>query len=800
MPELSTTAAPVYYVVMNASKALDNNEHVEYRYLTYNGYSQNRVKLQRATDMTDASLWYFVGTNGAEKASDGCYFVSVGAENDASHYGSSFLDGITRVYFNGPCLSNAHQYLSNLAYFQEEGADAVWYVRPNPYDKVGCTVSNQSGATGSGFWYYDRVALAGEDNIFVKTGTLENQDYYKYVFLSYQDLLDIAEANDVENLATYEAADRTKGASFKALIQAIDAAKAAATAPASYATGADKYYYVKNRRYGYYLNTDGDGTTLQSVTAPTVNSLWALQNVGGTYMLVSQGRKGNSVRVSISDNTASWDLTSPNAYNAMPVKSSDGDMRYMAFQAASATNGWFSMNNTENDHAIYARSSQGFASDWELIPVENLEDADQAVFEDEISEDKFYRIRSVTRSIATYNEDVFDGGGWLEDVDKTHFQYRKTETTANSFDADEAELIYTAKDADFYVATPDMSHANALWQFEIVGHGSGGGENATGLISPEHDIFIIRNANTGKYIGSAVTNVGGVGFPQTADRNGAARFYLESLVDGQYALSLYSGTGTNGKDLTSGNVVPTGDTEGRHGGLKTVESTGKAKNTAFAWIIIPAEKLEINLINGTTNDGLDWSTFYFPFDVVKSSDNESGIGVNLFMAKWKVEQRELQMTEVIDVPAGNAVIVRSGTTRKYVLDIYPSGSGETTSTANDFAENVWQGICQAEEIPYFTGTEWKNYWVLSHNSNNDLRLLHPAGNYLLGNRAYLTAESLSGVKPLTLVFVENARATSISDVENSASLPETTFDLQGRRVQQPGKGVYIRGGKKVFIK
>ena len=106
----------------------------------------------------------------------------------------------------------------------------------------------------------------------------------------------------------------------------------------------------------------------------------------------------------------------------------------------------------------------------------------------------------------------------------------------------------------------------------------------------------------------------------------------------------------------------------------------------------------------------------------------------------------------------------------------------------------------AEEIPYFTGTEWKNYWVLSHNSNNDLRLLHPAGNYLLGNRAYLTAESLSGVKPLTLVFVENARATSISDVENSASLPETTFDLQGRRVQQPGKGVYIRGGKKVFIK
>jgi hypothetical protein len=145
--------------------------------------------------------------------------------------------------------------------------------------------------------------------------------------------------------------------------------------------------------------------------------------------------------------------------------------------------------------------------------------------------------------------------------------------------------------------------------------------------------------------------------------------------------------------------------------------------------------------------------------------------------------------------------VRSNTTTKYVFDIYPSGSGEISTTADDFTENIWQGIYQAEEIPYFTGTEWKNYWVLSHNSNNDIRLLHPSGNYLLGNRAYLTAESLSGVKPMTLTFIEgSAMVTDISTTEIRTTAPEATYDLQGRRVENPRNGLYIRGGKKVFIK
>ena len=793
LPDLSTPEAPKYYVIMNASKSLDSDNNNEYRYLRYQGWNRNRPKLERVgVNMDDASLWYFVSANGSKSVSEGCYIASVGAEKETHAYSSNT--------FEGPYLSNARQYNSNLAFFSQQTSNAVWYIQRNPYDAVGCAISTGANLTGNS-WYYDNIALIGEDNVFVKTGTLKNQDYYKYVFLSYEDLLEIAEANDVADMATYRSADQTKGASFKALIQAIDAAKASATGPASYATGADKYYYVKNRRFGYYLNTDGDGTTLQSVTAPTVHSLWSLQNVGGTYLLVSQGRNGSSVRVNISDNTATWNLTAPNAYNAALIKASDGDKRYVAFQPATATNGYFSMNTTVNDHAIYARSSQGFASDWELIPVENLSDADNAVFEDEISEDKFYRLRNVTRSIATYNEDVFDGGGWLEDVDKTHFQYRKTETTANSFDADEAELIFNAKDADFYVATPDKSHANALWQFELIGHGASGGENATGLISPEHNIYYLRNVNTGKYIGTSSTTAGGVDFPQTADRNGAAAFYLERLIDGQYALNLYSGTGSNGLDVNSGCIVATGTSEGRHAALCKADAAGKAKNTAYAWIITPAEQLEVNLINGTTNDGLDWSTFYFPFDVKKSAANEAGQDVNLFQAKWLIDQRELEMTEVVDVPANQGVIVRSSSTRKFVFDIFPAGSGETATTADNYSENIWQGIYQAEEIPYFTGTEWKNYWVLSHNSNNDLRLLHPAGNYLLGNRAYLTAESLSGIKPLDIRFIEgSAMVTGISSPATSSPASEAIYDLQGRRVTAPRNGLYIRGGKKVFIK
>ena len=49
-----------------------------------------------------------------------------------------------------------------------------------------------------------------------------------------------------------------------------------------------------------------------------------------------------------------------------------------------------------------------------------------------------------------------------------------------------------------------------------------------------------------------------------------------------------------------------------------------------------------------------------------------------------------------------------------------------------------------------------------------------------------------------LGFIEE-NATRINAVENGQSTDEV-FDLQGRQVKQPTKGLYIKNGKKVIIK
>lgn len=66
------------------------------------------------------------------------------------------------------------------------------------------------------------------------------------------------------------------------------------------------------------------------------------------------------------------------------------------------------------------------------------------------------------------------------------------------------------------------------------------------------------------------------------------------------------------------------------------------------------------------------------------------------------------------------------------------------------------------------------------------------------NRAYLSVPSPTATKGFRMVFENNDGTTEISDVVLGISGKQAVFDLQGRRVQTPNKGVYIVNGKKVI--
>ena len=70
------------------------------------------------------------------------------------------------------------------------------------------------------------------------------------------------------------------------------------------------------------------------------------------------------------------------------------------------------------------------------------------------------------------------------------------------------------------------------------------------------------------------------------------------------------------------------------------------------------------------------------------------------------------------------------------------------------------------------------------------------------NRAYLDKQAVNGASTLKLDFFEDD-ITAIDLVEGDAIVTfptdNATYDLQGRRVVNPTHGIYIRGGKKIFI-
>ena len=801
LPETSTSDSPKYYVLLNCETQ---------KYMKYNGHSGTSYMKLDAT-VSDASLWYFEGTS----VEEGCKIVTKAGAADGNSY---------------KYLTNGEYSLNRIGKYSADGS--TFYIHHNPSDEIGCVVSTTSGKPYSGMAKCMEEYGASE----VAMNDLGGGEDFKWIFKSYDDLLEEAEANGVD-ISTYENLDQTSGTNFNNLITAINNAKSAmqAAQPTS-----GTVYLLKNRRYGYYLNSNG--TTMYGACTATDYSTWLFQNIGGTPALVNQALN-MSVRLNTEASNNKYYTLNPSdnqAYNATVIASSDGDRRFVAFQKTTIRTGATSLTDKDfymamvSDLTVEGREGQSFSSDWEFIEAEEGVNYDHVILsEDELlptdenpTKAHFFRIRNVARSVKNYDEDIqFDGGGWLEDVDHTHAEYRKIETSTSAalFDQEEADLMYSAKDAEIYTAMPDMTHASALWEFVLVGHGSGNNENATGVISPEHNIYVIRNVNTGKYINGTAKTVNNPIFDVDVceSQDAAAMFYLEKLIDGQYAISVYAGTDGTGTDVKIGAIRVEATAEGYHGGL-TFSGDAAVENSNSAWLIMPANTLELNIMTTSTNDGYEWSTMYYPFDV-KPANVATGREIKFFHGAWIREPDysnepkkfgSVEMKEVVDVPGGNPVIVRTNTNSgesfgRLLLNVYPAGSGELETDASVFDGNAWRGITESEG--HYFGDDWKNYWILSKNKNGDLKLLHPAGNYLLPNRAYIdnasAQESMGGdvkLSSITLVF-PSEEVTGISNVIVNTYRDNAIYNIAGQKMEnisidQLPAGIYIQNGKKFLVK
>ena len=146
-----------------------------------------------------------------------------------------------------------------------------------------------------------------------------------------------------------------------------------------------------------------------------------------------------------------------------------------------------------------------------------------------------------------------------------------------------------------------------------------------------------------------------------------------------------------------------------------------------------------------------------------------------------VSGSEVSFTQVEKVPAQTGVLLK-GAAGEYQIPVVADG-GEATSAL----------VGVLEDTQVAAGS-----FVLM-NGEQGVGFYKTTTAFTVGaNTAYLPAQSAGTAR--SFIGFDGESSTGISSVENSELRTESCFDLQGRRVAQPTKGLYIMNGKKTVVR
>lgn len=204
--------------------------------------------------------------------------------------------------------------------------------------------------------------------------------------------------------------------------------------------------------------------------------------------------------------------------------------------------------------------------------------------------------------------------------------------------------------------------------------------------------------------------------------------------------------------------------------------------TASKWYLVPANELVVNL---NPVDEHTYASTFLPYDF--TIDKESGVRA------YKVTHTEddvAKTMEVADIAAEQGVILVGATADKTSVRLY---LGTATS---DFTDNILVGTTTSLPIT----EEDKAYIFVLGNGSNGVGFYKPNSTTLKENRAYLTADYVAGeaTNGLRLDFGGETTGIVATETLNNANAP--IYDLSGRRVANPVKGIYVKGGKKIYVK
>ena len=150
----------------------------------------------------------------------------------------------------------------------------------------------------------------------------------------------------------------------------------------------------------------------------------------------------------------------------------------------------------------------------------------------------------------------------------------------------------------------------------------------------------------------------------------------------------------------------------------------------------------------------------------------------------------LVLTPATTIPAGEGLLLK-GEEGTYIIP---------HTTTDMIYSNLLVGVPNTTYV-YPTNGEYTNFILANGIHGINFYTLSEAGN-IAGGKAYLqlpTSEIPANSRPLKLSFTDE-EITGINTAQNKMNSSSDFYDLQGRKVKSPVKGLYVVNGKKVIIK
>lgn len=208
-----------------------------------------------------------------------------------------------------------------------------------------------------------------------------------------------------------------------------------------------------------------------------------------------------------------------------------------------------------------------------------------------------------------------------------------------------------------------------------------------------------------------------------------------------------------------------------------------AANVTVTAVLTPPENISLSAKQVGDNY---WTTFYCGDGGYKIDDAENACAYTATYSSSTLTLHKLGKV----IPAGTAVILVGADN-----DISMTAS---TEAAENTVSNDLHGVdvrTATDDIKSTLGDG--TFYVLSK-KNSDFGFFEYTGAYMPARKAFLLVSG-NAARNLTMVFEDETTGITTTNYTNYTD-SEEYYDLQGRKVEKPSKGLYIVNGRKVVIK